>query len=75
MDFGKVVPGPGVGVAKVGKLAKRVELVLHEKTIYTEPRQLDPQTVLVSPCNRDGAPSERTAYTRADHQVPHGARL
>ena len=74
MDFGKVVPGPGVGVAKVGKLAKRVELVLHEKTIYTEPRQLDPQTVLVSPCNRDGAPPN-IQHIRGDPQVPHRARL
>ena len=55
MDFGKVVPGPTVDMGKVAKLAQRVEKVLHEYTLYKEPRQLDPQTVLVSPCNRDGA--------------------
>ena len=49
MDFGQVTPGPNVGVAKVGKLAQRVERVLHEKTVYNEPHQLDPQPVLVSP--------------------------
>ena len=42
--------------AKIGKLAQRVEQTLKDQVVFSEPKQLDPQSILVAPCNRDGAP-------------------
>ena len=49
MDFGTVVPGPGVDVGKVSKLAQRVEAVLHEKP---STQNLDSWTLSRSWCRR-----------------------
>ena len=54
--FGAPKVGKDTDVAKLGKLAQRVEKTLREQTVFTEPKQLEPQSVLVAPLNRDGAP-------------------
>ena len=51
----RVVP-EGLDPAKMGKLAQRVEKILKDYGTFGEPKQLEPQTVLVAPANRDGAP-------------------
>ena len=56
MDFGAPKVGKDADVAKVGKLAQRVEATLHQQVVFKEPQQLDPHSVLVAPLNRDGAP-------------------
>ena len=43
-------------VAKMGKVALRVQKTLQDFTVWNEPKQLDPSSILVAPCNRDGAP-------------------
>ncbi len=52
--------GPSVGAGpdrtKMRKLANKIEDILSTKTLNKEPRQLDPESVLVAPRNRDGAP-------------------
>ena len=47
--------GPNVDPGKFMKLAQRVEMTL-EKVVEEEPQQFDPDELLVSPCNRGGAP-------------------
>ena len=42
--------------AKMEKLAIRVNKALTEHAIFGQPKQLDPDQVLVSPLNRMGAP-------------------
>ena len=54
--FGAPRVGQGTDFGKLGKLAQRVEQTLHEYVVFTEPKQLDPASVLVAPLNRDGAP-------------------
>ena len=41
---------------RLGKLAQRVEKTLREGRLFEEPKQLDPASILVAPCNRDGSP-------------------
>ena len=48
-------PTTSVGQGKFKKLAQRVEETLTTETLYAEPKQLDPNVVLVSPLNRLGA--------------------
>ena len=47
--------GPQADAGKCFKLAQRVEKVL-AKCLNSDPRQLDPRSLLVDPSNRDGAP-------------------
>ena len=47
---------PHAVLAKEGKLAQRVEGVLMNQKVFQEPKQIDPQAILVAPMNRDGAP-------------------
>ena len=54
--FGAPQIGAHADLGKLGKLAARVEKTLHDKVLFTEPKQLDPQSILVAPLNRDGAP-------------------
>ena len=52
--FGAPSLGANVDAGRALKLAQRVEQTL--KTVkYGEPRQIDPDQLLVSPQNRDGA--------------------
>ena len=53
--FGAPQLGPQADAGKAFKLAQRVEKTL-TKCINSEPKQLDPQSLLVDPANRDGAP-------------------
>ena len=46
--------GQGVDQGKFLKLAQRVEETLTKETLYPDPKQLDPNQVLVSPLNRMG---------------------
>ena len=48
-------PGASVDQGKFLKLAQRVEQTLTKEVVYPEPKQLDPNLVLVSPLNRMGA--------------------
>ena len=48
--------GPQGDVAKMGKVALRVQQTLGEFSVWPEPKQLEPSTILVAPGNRDGAP-------------------
>ena len=48
-------PTTSVGQGKFKKMAQRVEETLTTETLYAEPKQLDPNVVLVSPLNRLGA--------------------
>ena len=48
-------PGASVDQGKFLKLAQRVEQTLTKEVLYPEPKQLDPNLVLVSPLNRMGA--------------------
>ena len=43
-------------VAKMGKVALRVQKTLEDFAVWKEPKQLDPSPILVAPCNRGGAP-------------------
>ena len=59
MDFGGPSSStalPGCDTFKLKKLAQRVEQTLNDKVLFKEPKQLDPRSVLVAPCNRDGSP-------------------
>jgi hypothetical protein len=56
LDFGAPKPSEISDTGKLLKLAQRVEKALREQVLFKEPKQLDPQSVLVSPKNRDGAP-------------------
>ena len=47
--------GLEVDVGKFKKLAQRVEETLTKEVLFPEPKQLDPNVVLVSPLNRLGA--------------------
>ena len=47
-------PTTSVDQGKFKKLAQRVEETLSTETLYPEPKQLDPNVVLVSPLNRLG---------------------
>ena len=38
------------------KLAQRVEKALHDQILFKDPKQLDPESILVDQNNRDGAP-------------------
>ena len=49
---------PQAVLAKEGKLAQRVEGVLMNQKVFQEPKQIDPQAILVAPMNRDGAPPQ-----------------
>ena len=40
----------------MGKVALRVQKTLTDFGVWQEPKQLDPSSILVAPCNRDGAP-------------------
>ena len=53
--FGVPKLGPQADAGKCFKLAQRVEKVL-AKCLSSDPRQLDPRSLLVDPSNRDGAP-------------------
>ena len=46
--------GQGVDQGKFLKLTQRVEETLSKETLYPDPKQLDPNQVLVSPLNRLG---------------------
>ena len=48
-----------VDMGKMKKLAQRVEQVLTEMILFAEPKQLDPDLVLVAPNNRDGSPPNK----------------
>jgi hypothetical protein len=48
-------PSKDVDTGKFLKLAQRVEQVLTTECLYPEPKQIDPDKVLVSPLNRLGA--------------------
>ena len=48
-----------VDTGKMKKLAQRVEQVLTSEILFAEPRQLDPDLVLVAPNNRDGGPPNK----------------
>ena len=43
-------------LAKMGKVAQRVQKTLADFAAWKEPKQLDPASILVAPGNRDGAP-------------------
>ena len=45
-----------VGSGKFKKLAQRVEETLTNEKLNAEPKQIDPQLILVAPTNRDGTP-------------------
>ena len=53
-----------VDPAKFKKLAVRVEEALLQHCLYSEPKQLAPELIIVAPFNRDGAPPN----TRHCHQ-------
>ena len=53
--FGAPSLGPQSDAGKAFKLAQRVEEAL-SKCLNTEPKQLDPLSLLVDPSNRDGVP-------------------
>ena len=40
----------------MGKVALRVQKTLADFSVWPEPKQLEPSSILVAPCNRDGAP-------------------
>ena len=48
-----------VDSGKMKKLAQRVEQVLTTEILFVEPKQLDPDLVLVAPNNRDGGPPNK----------------
>ena len=48
--------GKDVDCGKFKKLAQRVEETLTNESLFANPKQLDPQLILVAPTNRDGAP-------------------
>ena len=48
-----------VDTGKMKKLAQRVEHVLTSEILFVEPKQLDPDLVLVAPNNRDGGPPNK----------------
>ena len=48
-----------VDSGKMKKLAQRVEQVLTSDILFVEPKQLDPDLVLVAPNNRDGGPPNK----------------
>ena len=54
--FGAPKIGENTCDEKMRKLAQRVEQTLSDETLLPEPKQLDPQTILVAPLNRQGAP-------------------
>ena len=54
--FGVPTAGKDTDAGKFRKLAERVEETLTKESLFPEPKQLDPCTVLVAPFNRDGAP-------------------
>ena len=54
--FGAPALGKEVDPGKYKKLALRVEETLASESIFAEPKQLDPSSILVAPANRDGAP-------------------
>merc|ERR1711884_99714 len=61
MSGGFKVPQPqlpaGANRAVLSKLGQRVSATLKDpEKLYDEPKQLDPEEVLVDPCNRGGAP-------------------
>ena len=56
MTFGAAQTPKDADPGKYLKLAQRVEKALHERILFKEPKQLDPESVLVDPNNRDGAP-------------------
>ena len=49
-------PGKNADPGKYLKLAARVEKALHDQVIFKDPKQLDPESILVDPNNRDSAP-------------------
>ena len=53
--FGAPSLGPQADPGKASKLVQRVEKALL-RCINSEPKQLDPLSLLVDPSNRDGAP-------------------
>ena len=54
--FNAPKPRDDVDAGKFAKLAQRVEDVLTNKAMFHEPKQIDPNLVLVSPNNRLGSP-------------------
>ena len=54
--FGAPEPGVDVDAGKFAKLAQRVEEALTTKALHHEPKQIDPNLILVSPNNRLGPP-------------------
>ena len=54
--FGAPKVGEKTDMGRIKKLAQRVEVTLTEETLYPEPKQIDPRSILVAPLNRDGAP-------------------
>ena len=54
--FGAPEHGTGVDAGKFKKLAQRVEDTLTKEALHSDPKQLDPDLVLVALTNRLGAP-------------------
>ena len=54
--FGAAQTPNNADPGKYLKLAQRVEKSLHDQVLFKDPKQLDPESILVDPNNRDGAP-------------------
>ena len=64
--------GQGVDQGKFLKLAQRVEETLTRESLYPDPKQLDPNLVLVSPLNRLGGSPQCPAHPLWDPEELSG---